>query len=88
MIDKGFEPEIRRLCDDSNMRPKEERQTLMFSATFERKLQLLAGKMLDDHVVINVGEIGSANKDIKQVVELVRIDFSEFYRVMQINDVY
>ena len=34
MLDMGFEPQIRRIVQQSDMPPKERRQTLLFSATF------------------------------------------------------
>ncbi|KAF6724291.1 putative ATP-dependent RNA helicase DDX4 [Oryzias melastigma] len=39
MLDMGFEPDMRRLVASPGMPPKEERQTLMFSATFPEDIQ-------------------------------------------------
>ena len=39
MLDMGFEPEMRRLVGSPGMPPKEERQTLMFSATYPEDIQ-------------------------------------------------
>ncbi|RXM93724.1 putative ATP-dependent RNA helicase DDX4 [Acipenser ruthenus] len=39
MLDMGFEPEMRRLVASPGMPPKEERQTLLFSATYPEDIQ-------------------------------------------------
>lgn len=39
MLDMGFEPEMRRLVASPGMPSKEDRQTLMFSATYPENIQ-------------------------------------------------
>ena len=39
MLDMGFEPDMRRLVASPGMPTKENRQTLMFSATFPEDIQ-------------------------------------------------
>jgi len=39
MLDMGFEPDMRKLVGSPGIPPKEERQTLMFSATFPEEIQ-------------------------------------------------
>jgi ATP-dependent RNA helicase DDX3X len=46
MLDMGFEPQIRRIVQRSDMPPKERRQNLMFSATFPKEIQELAGAFM------------------------------------------
>lgn len=41
MLDMGFEPQIRRIVEQHNMPPTGERQTLMFSATFPKEIQVI-----------------------------------------------
>ena len=41
MLDMGFEPQIRRIVEKDNMPPTGERQTLMFSATFPKEIQVI-----------------------------------------------
>lgn len=54
------------------MPTKEERQTLMFSATFPRDIQDLAREFLKPHhAFITVGTVGAANRDIVQIIERV-----------------
>lgn len=45
MLDMGFEPDMRRLVGSPGMPPKENRQTLMFSATFPEDIQRLARRV-------------------------------------------
>ena len=66
MLDMGFEPQIRRIVEEEGM--PTERQTFMFSATFPREIQKLAADFLRDYVFLAVGRVGSAAKDITQVV--------------------
>lgn len=40
MLDMGFEPQIRRIVERDNMPPAGVRQTLMFSATFPKEIQV------------------------------------------------
>jgi len=67
MLDMGFEPQIRRLVLQSGMTPKDRRQTLMFSATFPPKIQLLAAEFLRAYTWIAVGRVGSTTDSITQV---------------------
>jgi ATP-dependent RNA helicase DDX3X len=71
MLDMGFEPQIRRLVDEEGMPLKEERNTLMFSATFPRDIQHLARDFLNDYVFLSVGRVGSTSENIVQRVEFV-----------------
>lgn len=64
MFDMGFEPQVRSICD--HVRP--DRQTLMFSATFKKKIERLARDVLTDPVRIIQGELGEANEDVTQIV--------------------
>lgn len=48
MFDMGFEPQVRSICN--HVRP--ERQTLLFSATFKKKVERLARDVLTDPVRI------------------------------------
>ena len=83
MLDMGFEPQIRQIVEGADMRPKEERQTLMFSATFPRDIQILAADFLRDYVFLSVGRVGSTSENIKQVVEWVE-DYDKRTRVMDL----
>ncbi|EME79929.1 uncharacterized protein MYCFIDRAFT_141983 [Pseudocercospora fijiensis CIRAD86] len=71
MLDMGFEPQIRRIVEGEDMPPTEGRQTLMFSATFPRDIQLLARDFLREYIFLSVGRVGSTSENITQKVEYV-----------------
>lgn len=58
----GFEPQVRSICDHVNPL----RQTMLFSATFKKRIEKLARDVLTDPVRIVQGDIGEANQDITQ----------------------
>jgi len=67
MFDLGFEPQIRYIV--GQIRP--DRQTLLFSATMPYKVERLTREILNDPIRVTVGQVGSANEDIKQVVNVL-----------------
>lgn len=71
MLDMGFEPQIRRIVEGEDMPGVRERQTLMFSATFPRDIQLLARDFLKDYIFLSVGRVGSTSENITQKIEYV-----------------
>ncbi|XP_037076122.1 ATP-dependent RNA helicase DDX42-like [Pollicipes pollicipes] len=58
------EPQVRSICD--HVRP--DRQTLLFSATFKKRVEKLARDVLTDPVRIIQGDLGEANQDVTQRV--------------------
>ncbi|KAJ7973071.1 DEAD-box ATP-dependent RNA helicase [Quillaja saponaria] len=70
MFDLGFEPQIRSIV--GQIRP--DRQTLLFSATMPHRVEKLAREILTDPVRVTVGEVGMANEDITQVVQVILSD--------------
>lgn len=74
MLDMGFEPAIRKICESTS---NASRQTLMFSASWPEEIQELAREFCQMAPVgIQIGreadEDGTTvNKDIKQVVEVL-----------------
>ncbi|CAO2826474.1 unnamed protein product [Amaranthus hypochondriacus] len=79
MFDMGFEPQITRIVQ--NIRP--DRQTVLFSATFPRQVEVLAKKVLNKPVEIQVGGRSVVNRDITQMVE-VRPESERFLRLLEI----
>ncbi|KAJ5704993.1 hypothetical protein N7455_005540 [Penicillium solitum] len=71
MLDMGFEPQIRRIVEGEDMPGVDDRQTLMFSATFPRDIQMLARDFLKDYIFLSVGRVGSTSENITQKVEYV-----------------
>ncbi|KAI9987921.1 hypothetical protein PInf_024176 [Phytophthora infestans] len=63
MFEMGFEPQLRSVM--GQVRP--DRQILMFSATFRRRIETLALDVLTNPVKLTVGQIGQANEDIRQI---------------------
>ncbi|XP_029207734.1 ATP-dependent RNA helicase DDX3X-like [Acropora millepora] len=66
MLDMGFEPQIRRIVDKDTMPKAGERQTLMFSATFPKEIQMLARDFLVNYIFLAVGRVGSTSENITQ----------------------
>ncbi|KFB37613.1 hypothetical protein ZHAS_00004849 [Anopheles sinensis] len=68
MLDMGFEPQIRRIVEDSKMPVTGDRQTLMFSATFPKAIQELASDFLYRYIFLAVGRVGSTSVNITQTI--------------------
>ncbi|TRY97227.1 hypothetical protein DNTS_013717 [Danionella cerebrum] len=68
MLDMGFEPQIRRIVEQDTMPPKGGRQTMMFSATFPKEIQILARDFLEEYIFLAVGRVGSTSENITQKV--------------------
>ncbi|XP_022916705.2 ATP-dependent RNA helicase DDX42 [Onthophagus taurus] len=67
MFELGFEPQVRSVCN--HVRP--DRQTLLFSATFRKRIEKLAKDALNDPIKISQGVLGQANEDVTQHVLLL-----------------
>eukprot|EP00943_MAST-04B_sp_MAST-4B-sp1_P008084 g8084.t1 len=80
MFDLGFEPQISSILD--NIRP--DRQTLLFSATFPQKVEILARQVLKSPIEISLGGRSVASDTIKQIVEVLDDEKSRFLRLLQI----
>ncbi|KAL7286258.1 hypothetical protein TKK_0019435 [Trichogramma kaykai] len=68
MLDMGFEPQIRMIVENNNMPATGERQTLMFSATFPKEIQVLARDFLSNYIFLAVGRVGSTSENITQKI--------------------
>lgn len=68
MLDMGFEPQIREIVERSSMPITGQRQTLMFSATFPKEIQMLARDFLDNYIFLAVGRVGSTSENITQKI--------------------
>lgn len=69
MFDFGFEPQINKIF--SQIRP--DRQSILFSATFARKMEMLAKSVLQDPIEIIVGGISVVSPEITQWVEFFEV---------------
>ncbi|KAM6985159.1 putative ATP-dependent RNA helicase DDX4 [Aplochiton taeniatus] len=84
MLDMGFEPEMRKLVGTPGMPSKEDRQTLMFSATYPEDIQRLAADFLKtDYLFLAVGVVGGACSDVEQVIVEVT-KFSKREKLLEI----
>lgn len=63
-FEMGFEVQVRSICD--HIRP--DRQTLLFSATFKKKIEILARTVTENPVKIVQKSLGEANEDVTQHV--------------------
>ncbi len=64
MLDMGFMPDIQRIL--KKISP--ERQTLFFSATFDKRIKTIAYKLLDEPVELQVTPTNSTAETVKQLV--------------------
>jgi ATP-dependent RNA helicase DDX3X len=91
MLDMGFKDDIANIinmCPPPKTGPddKDGRQTLMFSATFPKDIQIFAMEYLrEDHVFIQVGRVGSTTELITQTMEYVE-DFEKSARLVELLD--
>jgi len=79
MFDMGFEPQISKIVENI----RKDRQTVMFSATFPRQVELLAKKILNNPLEITVGGRSVVCADVEQHVE-VREDDTKFHRLLEL----
>jgi ATP-dependent RNA helicase DDX3X len=75
MLDMGFEPQIRKIVEQSGM--PQDRQSTMFSATFAREVQHLARDFLYDYVYLTVGRVGATASQITQQLRFVE-EFNKY----------
>ena len=79
MFDMGFEPQVLKVL--TNIRP--DRQTVLFSATLNTKMEALAKKTLTKPIEITVGGRSKVAPEITQVVE-IREEDTKFVRVLEL----
>ncbi|KAI6651658.1 vasa A [Oopsacas minuta] len=78
MLDMGFIPDVKKMVHEFDMCGKNDRQTLMFSATFPEEIQRLAADFLHDYLFLTVGKVGGAANDIVQkIVQVAALDKRE-----------
>ena len=59
------------IVEDQDMPPVGHRQTLMFSATFPKEIQVLARDFLDDYIFLAVGRVGSTRSIIIIIIIII-----------------
>uniref|UniRef100_A0A7I4EB43 RNA helicase n=1 Tax=Physcomitrium patens TaxID=3218 RepID=A0A7I4EB43_PHYPA len=82
MLDMGFEPQIRKIVENTSP----QRQTLMYTATWPRKVRRMAADFLSNPVQVSIGNVDefTANKAITQANKLKRLVFPENFSHFQI----
>ncbi|KAL8121009.1 DEAD-box ATP-dependent RNA helicase 35-like [Apium graveolens] len=75
LVDLAFEADIRNVISYF----KDQRQTLLFSATMPTKIKNFAKNALVKPVIVNVGRAGAANLDVIQEVEYVKQEAKYVY---------
>jgi ATP-dependent RNA helicase DDX46/PRP5 len=83
MFDMGFEPQVTKILD--NIRP--DRQTVMFSATFPRKMEDLARKSLTKPIEVSVGGGSIVCKDVEQHIIIIEED-KKYLKLLEILGLY
>jgi len=78
MLDMGFEKFVRKIC--SQIRP--DRQTLCFSATWPKSVEMLAKSYMEDPLRVTIGSMKKhANKDVKQKVLVMENSDKHLYLI-------
>jgi ATP-dependent RNA helicase DDX46/PRP5 len=83
MFDMGFEPQVNKILD--NIRP--DRQVVMFSATFPRKMEELARRALKKPLEVTVGGRSIVCKDVEQHVILIEED-KKYLKLLELLGIY
>ncbi|EPR79471.1 DEAD/DEAH box helicase [Spraguea lophii 42_110] len=81
MLDMGFEPQLRKVIPKTN----EDRQTLMWSATWPKEVVELARTFMTDYIQVNIGstELTSNSKIIQKITVCQERDkFDEIIKVI------
>ena len=79
MFDMGFEPQLTKIVQGT----RNDRQTVMFSATFPRNVEKLAKTILSKPVEIVVGGRNRTCQNVEQFVEVLEED-EKFPRLVEI----
>ncbi|CDS42861.1 ATP dependent RNA helicase DDX46 [Echinococcus multilocularis] len=84
MFDLGFEPQVMRIVD--NCRP--DRQTVMFSATFPRQMEVLARKALTLPIEVQVGGRSVVCSDVTQKVAVLQTEEEKVMKLLELLGIY
>lgn len=84
MFDLGFEPQVSKIVH--NIRPG--RQTVMFSATFPRSMEILARKILIKPLHIEVGVRSVVCKDVTQEIFILEDEDQKFHKLLELLGLY
>nr|BAF44661.1 RNA helicase [Neobenedenia girellae] len=68
LLDEGFEGEMREFLEHEDLPPRETRQVVMLSATFEDEVRDLGMSLLADPITVTVGVVGVPPGSINQEI--------------------
>ena len=68
MFDMGFEPQIWRIVEQDTMPRVGDRQTMMFSTTFPKEIQIHKNYCFNVLCYYAVGKVGSTSENITQKI--------------------
>ena len=68
ILDMGFEPQLNKIAFEVDLLEKEERQNLLFSATFSDDIKHLAKRFMNEYYFISTYKDNNANANIKHVL--------------------
>lgn len=80
MFDLGFEPQVMKII--GNIRP--DKQTVLFSATFPKRMEALARILLQKPLEISAGGRSVVSQDVTQIVEVHPDEDSKFVRLLEV----
>lgn len=79
MFDMGFEPQVMKIIQNI----RQDRQTVLFSATFPRQMEGLARKILTNPLEIVVGGKSIVCSDITQIIHVIE-EGKKFHKLLQV----
>lgn len=87
MLEKGFEEDIKHIIGSTNA---ENRQTLMFTATWPKEVRELANNFMKLPIKLTIGDRDelSANKRITQIVEVLDDKFQKELKLISLLNKY
>lgn len=68
ILDMGFEPQLNSIVYENDLSVKEKRQNLMFSATFDDSIKVIARKFMNEFYFIQTNIHQHSESNIKQVI--------------------
>lgn len=68
LLDMGFEPQINKIVFEVDMRQRERRQNLLFSATFSSDVKKMARNLMNEYYFISTYKESNTNANIKHIL--------------------
>lgn len=68
LLDMGFEPQINKIVFEVDMRQKDRRQNLLFSATFSNDVKKMAKNLMNEFYFISTYKESNTNANIKHIL--------------------